>query len=252
MRIDNRNSILITLLMMFTGPALLGQGTSIDSTFVERSLGNAIAMYTVSIRDQALLFNGVEYKALPEPYEGFPFFGSEYVEAGSILYDGELYKNIPLQYDLVKDELIIEHYDQKGYVSMIKPHQTKISSFQLLDHTFVRIVGDSTAGVLREGFYDVLYDGGIKVLAKRKKNVSEDISLGQLTVSFIEKNSYYIEKDGKYYSVKNKGSMLKVLQDQKKSLSQFASKNKLNFKDNREGAMAKLAAYYDQTREAAR
>jgi len=251
MRIENRISFLLTL-MMLTSPALFGQGASIDSTFVERSLGNAIAMYTVSIRDQALLFNGVESKALPEPYEGFPFFGSEYVEPGSILYDGELYKNIPLQYDLVKDELIIEHYDQKGYVSMIKPHQTKVASFQLLDHTFIRIIGDSTAGVLRDGFYDVLYDGDIKVLAKRKKNVSEDISLSQLTVSFIEKNNYFIAKGGKYYSVKNKGSMIKVLQDQKKSLNQFVSKNKLNFKSNREQAMVKLAAYYDQTLEGAR
>ncbi len=248
MLIKNKITFYFTFLMVFAGSSLFGQMVSSDSTFVERSKGNAIAVYNSAIKDQSLLFNGVEYKGIPEPYDGFPFFNSEYVEEGSIRYDDELYQNIPMQYDLVHDLLIVEHYDQKGYVSMIKPHQSKISSFDLLGHTFINIVRDSTSGVLRDGFYDLLYDGNTKVLAKRKKNKHEDISVQMIKVSFLEKNNYYLVKDGKYYPVKSKGSMLKVLKDQRKPLNQFASKNKviIDFAGNRENAMVQLATYYDQ------
>lgn len=246
-------NLLTSLLLVLWSSFSYAQLASNDSTQVDISRQHAIDLYTKSIRDQSLLFNGVEYKAIPEPYHGFPFFGSEYVEEGSIYYDGELYSNIPIQYDLVHDLLIMEHYDQKGYVSMIEPHQKKVSYFQLLDHTFIRISGDSSIE-MRTGFYDLLYDGTVKVLARRKKNISQIASGGQLDVRFNERNVYYMMKDGKYYSIKNKGSVMKVLNDKRKSLNQYVSKNKsrVDFSTNREGAMVALAAQYDQTQEGER
>jgi hypothetical protein len=216
-----------------------------DSSFVEQSLSHAIASYTTSVRDQSLLFNGVEYKSFPEPYEGHPFFESEYIEEGSITYYGEYYQNVPMQYDLVHDELIIEHYDQKGYVGLVKLHQKKISSFALLDHTFVR-VGSQAGANIRDGFYDLLYDGDVKILSKRKKSIAEDLSQQHLTVSFPIKNSYYLFKENKYYPIRNKGSLLKALKDKRKDLNQFANKNKASFSSNKEYGMIKLAEYYDQ------
>lgn len=245
--------LLATLTLVLRNSFSFGQVASLDSTWIDRSRQNSIALYSGSIRDQSLLFNGVEYKSIPDPYHGFPFFGSEYIEEGSIQYEGELYTNIPIQYDIVNDLLIMEHYDQKGYVSMIKPRQEKISYFQLMGHTFVRISGDSTTD-LRTGYYDLLYDGNVKILAKRKKNISQMASGGQLDVSFFEKNSYYLMKNGKYYSIRNKGSVMKALQDKRKSLNQFVNKNKtkVDFTADREGAMITLATQYDKIQEGER
>jgi hypothetical protein len=245
--------LLATLILVLSTSFSYGQKISNDSTSVDISKQNAIALYTKSIRDQSLLFNGIEYKAIPEPYNGFPYFGTEYIEEGSIYYDGELYSNISIQYDLVHDLLIMEHYDQKGYVSMIEPHQEKVSYFQLLNHTFIRISGDSSSE-MRTGFYDLLYDGKVKVLARRKKNISQIASGGQLDVRFNERNVYYLMKDGKYHSIKNKGSVMKVLNDKRKSLNQYVSKNKskVDFSMDREGAMVALATQYDQIQEGER
>ncbi|HEX5169552.1 MAG TPA: hypothetical protein VFW11_10280 [Cyclobacteriaceae bacterium] len=225
---------------------LQGQHAMSDSTGVDRSMAKAVALYNVSIRDQSLLYNGIEYKPYPEPYDGHPFFESEYVEEGSVLYDGELYEDIPLQYDLITDVLILEHYDQKGYVGMVSPHQHKIKSFRLLDHTFIRVAGDSTGGVLKDGFYDVLHKGTIMILVKRKKLVTEDVNFNQLMVSFPEKNNYYLVREGTYFPVKGKAGMVRVLRDKKRLLNQFVSKNRLDFQNNKEKSMAALAAYYEQ------
>lgn len=217
-----------------------------DSTFVEHSRAEAISFYSNSVRDQSLLFNGVEYKPIPEPYEGHPFFQSEYIEEGAITYYGEVYQNVPMHYDLVHDEVVIEHYDQKGYVGLVKPHQNKITSFVLLDHTFVHLGTQLTGEDIRDGFYDLLYDGNVKILAKRKKTISEDLSQQVLKVSFNEKNNYYLFKDNKYYSIRSKGSLLKVLKDKRKELNQFASKRKADFSLNKELGFVKLAEHYDQ------
>jgi hypothetical protein len=80
MWIKNKITFFFTFSMVFSGSSLLGQVASSDSTFVERSKVNAIAMYNSAIKDQSLLFNGAEYKGIPEPYDGFPFFYSEYIE----------------------------------------------------------------------------------------------------------------------------------------------------------------------------
>ena len=217
-----------------------------DSSFVEYSRAEAISFYSSSVRDQLLLFNGVEYKPIPEPYEGHPFFESEYIEEGSITYYGETYQNVPMHYDLVHDEVVIEHYDQKGYVGLVKPHQNKITSFVLLNHTFIHLGSQSTGEDIRDGYYDLLYDGNVKILAKRKKTISEDLSMQTLKVSFNEKVSYYLFKDNEYHTIKSKGSVLKVLKDKRKELNQFASKRRADFTLNREYSMVKLAEYYDQ------
>lgn len=227
---------------------LSAQHASADSTFVHRSGARAIELYSKSTRDQLLLFNGVEYKPFPEPYEGHPFFESEYVEEGWVFYDGELYDNVALQYDLLDDLLVLEHYDQNGYVAMMKPHQDKIKSFHVLDHTFILIDSDSTHGVLKDGFYDLLYDGSVKVLAKRRKSVVRDYEFSQLIISFPQKNSYYLVNKGRYYPLKNKGAVVKALQGNKKLLNDYARKNQLAFGNNKEKLFVALAAYHDQIR----
>lgn len=224
------------------------QHASADSTFVHRSGARAIKLYYKSTRDQLLLYNGVEYKPFPEPYEGHPFFESEYIEEGSVFYDGELYENVALQYDLLEDLLVLEHYDQKGYVGMMKPHQDRIKSFRVLDHTFVRVAGDSTNGALKDGFFDLLYDGSVKLLAKRKKSVVRDYEYSQLIISFPQKNNYYLVNNGRYYPLKNKGALIKALQGNKKLLNDYARKNQLDFGTNKEKSLVALAAYYDQIR----
>ena len=99
---------------------------------------------------------------------------------------------------------------------------------------------------LRDGFYDLLYDGNVKILAKRRKTISEDLSHQVLKVSFNEKNNYYLFRDNRYYSIKSKGSLLKVLKDKRKELNQFANKRKAEFNLNKELGFVKLAEHYDQ------
>jgi hypothetical protein len=122
----------------------------------------------------------------------------------------------------------------------------KVRYFTLLGHTFVRIVADSTRqGGMRTGFYDQLYDGRVQVLVKRVKLVHEQISSGQVDRDFYERNRYFLRKNGQFYSVNGKGSVLSVFDDRKRELQKFLREQKIRYKRDPESAMVQLARHYD-------
>ncbi|MBC7919685.1 MAG: hypothetical protein H7Z75_01200, partial [Ferruginibacter sp.] len=145
-------------------------------------------------------------------------------------------------YDIVGDELIIQHYNRGFEIQLLRE---KISHFSLPNHTFVRLVPDSTNAALRAGFYDQLYDGKVAVLAKRTKIVEESTTQGTTRKEFVSQDRYFIRKDQAYYPVKSKGSVMNVFKDRKKPLSKYLKEKKIRFREDPEYATVALARYYD-------
>jgi hypothetical protein len=217
-----RSVILLIYLAVLIAPDIFGQPITPDSSLVTHAVVSAASNYDAAMINQLRLYNGVEYNAYPEPYEDFPYFESEYWEEGSICYYGEWYHGVPMQYDLLNDLLVIEHYNQSGYGVVLQLHTDKV----------------------RPGFYDLLYDGESRVLCKKRKDVLERVESGTVSVSFVERTHYYIMKDGAAVPVRNKGTVLKALADKKKALKQFARKEKVFFIDKEE-SIVQLVRYYD-------
>jgi hypothetical protein len=145
-------------------------------------------------------------------------------------------------YDIVKDQVIILDF-QKVY--KINLPADRIQQFSLLGHLFVRLTRDAS-GDIRTGFYDQLYSGKIALFARREKRVMEKYSNIQISKVVISGNSYYIKKDGVYYTIKNKSSLLSVLKNKKKDVQQYWKSNHVKFKKEPEKAMILAVKYYDQ------
>jgi hypothetical protein len=62
---------------------------------------------------------------------------------------------------------------------------------------------------------------------------------------FYERNRYFLRKDGQFYAVKGKGSVLGVFDDRKKELQRFLREQKIRYKRDPESAMVQLARQYD-------
>jgi hypothetical protein len=120
----------------------------------------------------------------------------------------------------------------------------KIERFTMQDQVFVRL-GKEDADKINEGFYEMLYPGLSKVYAKHEKVRQEYITAQQLYARFDEKTKYFILKNGTYFSVQSKSSVLRVFDDRKQDVKRFIAKNSLSFKTNRGKALAQIAAFYD-------
>lgn len=204
----------------------------------------ALALYDSATVESQHLYNGQQYYIYDSKSDEHQFYLSEQWMPGTVVYDGQLFRSVPMLYDIVKDEVAVKYVQSFGNVAL---QSQKVHSFSLADHTFVRLIaGQPEAGGLRTGFYDVLYDGTTKLLARRKKDRLQQITDTRIVIEFPEKDAFYIFKNGEYNPVHSKSSILFLLEDQKKPLKKYTRQHRLSFRENREAAITALASHYDQ------
>ena len=78
---------------------------------------------------------------------------------------------------------------------------------------------------------------------------SKTIKDMKLDDSFDQSVKYYIRKEGVYYTVRSKGSVLKVLKSKKKELARYIKRRKLDFKHAPEEAIVAVVRQYEQLNE---
>ena len=204
----------------------------------------ALALYDSATIESQHLYNGPQYFVYDSPAEEHQFFLSEEWKIGSVFYDGQLFREVPLLYDIVKDQLVARYKQGFGNVAL---QNQKVGYFTLPDHRFVRVEADTgRVEGLRTGFYDQLYDGKVKVVAHRAKERQQDLTERKVIINFPQKDVFYLYRDGKYHPVRTRKSVLSYLEDQKRPLKQYLRQQKLNFRDNREATILGLAAHYDK------
>ena len=214
-----------------------------DTVFRGQAIENLIRFYHQSIGFHAELYNGPQ----PEPYlsftEGDPYFKTSTFSSGTVGYNGLIYREVPILYDLVRDELIIRHPQGDAFSVTME----KVDSFSFSGHYFIKLKIDSTTSPLtKSSFYEKVFAGRIMLLARNRKFIQEQSGTTSFERKIYERNQYYLLKDGKYYPVKNKKSLLAVLKDKRNELQHYIRKNNLEFRDNIKAYMTQVVAYYDQ------
>jgi hypothetical protein len=238
----SRTAGIIAILMLYANPGILAQ--SKDSVLSSLQKKKAISVYYQSLQQQSGLYNGSEYVPYVDMLkEGHPYFDTSKMVNGSVYYDGMSYTNVPMLYDIVRDELIILHFNKVFFLQLIK---SKTESFEILEHSFVHLGRDSTKkeGV-RDGFYDLLYNGKIKLYAKREKVIQETIPNMTIERKIYSKNRYFIFKKDHYTEVYGKKSLLNFFDDKKTMLKQSLKKQKIKFRKQRERAITAIVEQYD-------
>lgn len=238
-------------ILVFTVSALLIHSLVIaqpglpDTLHVKAATDHAKDIYYQSGKDHSNLYNGKEYIAFKKnmPEVGTLFFHSDDWEEGHVFYDGELYEGVSMRLDLLREKVLVEHKGH-GEIELISE---KIKYFGIAGHTFLGSANNNDTKSLSLGFYDLIYDGTTKVFVRRLKVAEERIETQvSMILTFKEKNTISILKNGKFYEVGNKSSALKIFGDQKSSLKKFLSKNNIRYRANREEALMKMAGQYDQ------
>lgn len=235
---------LVLMLTMLVNSDSKSQGLGLDTSSLP-AYKNAVTFYNKTLKEELHLFNGKEDKGYAYQFtEGTPYFLTNKWSKGSLNYNGEIYEDVSLLYDAARDELVYLYFDNASAIRLIKD---KVSGFSVMGHHFIHITPDSLhSSSIAPGFYDELYNGNNKLIAKRTKNIQTNIRQSGAEMKVFYKDHYYLRKSDKYYPVNNKRSFLSNLSDKKKELQQYIRQNRLNFKKDIENAMTKTLAYYDQ------
>ena len=200
-------------------------------------------LYNKTIDGSAYLYTGAEYVIQSYPKIGSPFFLSDSMENGSIRYAGQLYKNIPLQWDVLQNYVLTRSLN--GYSKIILQNNL-IDSFTIGDHTIIKLKENKAANLYNSDFYDVLFSGTIQVFARRSKQTSNTIKDERIIYHFNNKDKFYIQKNGIFYRVSNKREVMRVLAAQASAVNRAVRKQGLNWRKNFETSLITAAQQYDQ------
>jgi hypothetical protein len=202
---------------------------------------NVLEYFQKEIGENAHLYTGKEYTSYSNGIKGFAFFITDQMQSGDIFYDGTLYSNIPLLFDIVRQEVVINRYNQEARIKLLNE---KLKYFTFSGHRFENIalsVGKDEA--LGNDIYDVVFNSKANVFVKRVKRIKNPIKAEDPPI-FVEEDVYYIRNGNNLYAVDSRNSLIEAMSDKKDLVKNYIKKNKLRFKKNIENDLITVAAYY--------
>lgn len=235
-----KHAVLVLCFAAFFTPGKAQNPANISTTLPV--IVKAGDVYNPFIEKQSRLYNGIEHQGYSFKIKGHAYFIQKELTTGTIVYDGLEFANVPMIYDLLKDQVVIQHNNSFSKLGLVSQ---KVKEFTLLNHHYIRITVDSTSNTpLITGFYDEVYKGNLNVLIKRTKWIEETVK-DELEREFISLDLFFIQKGGVYYPVRSYKGLMALLKDRSKEVKQYLRKNRIKYRKGRENAIVKAVVYYD-------
>ncbi|MDO6430743.1 hypothetical protein Q4E93_09095 [Flavitalea sp. BT771] len=214
-----------------------------DSTVTRLAFEKAVQHYHASMAPEPGLYRGSEYVVYAQNLkEGHPYFDKDHMRNGSLLYNGILYRDVPLAYDLVKG-LVVTYAPMNAFKIILI--NELIDSFTIENHIFIRLKDSLDPSVPRPGYYEQIYKGRVCIMKKEKKSILEQAGNTSVEKIIDHSVSYYLVKGNTWYPVNNKRSLLHTLGDRNKEARKFMRRNDLDMTGDKENTLLKIAAWYD-------
>ena len=213
----------------------------LDSTGMQAALFSGKVQLPVTPRTESLYLRERGFKEMDDwGYEITPKVlpPQESYAPGTLRYNGITYPGVWMRLDLYRDQLdVLTPNKLNGIV--LDPLLVGWADFH--GYRSIYIPANSPEYRLPEGFYQLLFSGGHQVLKK------ETYGFNQTEQAFVNRKiRYYIEKDGRYHSVKGrKGAILRVLREHRRELDRYIRQNNIDIKQNTEQAIVTLVARYE-------
>ncbi|MFL5773303.1 MAG: hypothetical protein ACJ75F_09105, partial [Flavisolibacter sp.] len=197
-------------------------------------------LYDSARNQQAAIYNGVQHMGYGNLEKGTAYFLTPDWSNGNVIYDGMFYRNIPLHYDILADELIVESPNGFGII-LFSP---RVEYFTIEGHRFINVADPQVT--LSPGFYDVLLQGAMTILVRRHKRINETITGTESEREYIEADDYYLMMDGRFHSIRNEEDIMQYTGNMKKEIKKILKKNHVHFKKEMEQAIKLVAGTYNQ------
>src|SRR3954454_4646455 len=110
--------LLILLCLVFVKTAGAQELTG-DSLTNSLSDVYPVKLYFNALGENAHIYTGYEYFTPDRNVKGSPYYLSDSPWPSDLIYDDAYYRNIPILYDVVKDEVVINRLGQNFKISLV-------------------------------------------------------------------------------------------------------------------------------------
>ncbi len=214
----------------------------VDSSFVDASRQHALEQYDTYFENQSRLYNGSQYREPVQTNDTHPFFPHDDWQRADIEYDGLVFKDVDVLYDVHTDKLVIEYFNG----NMVELIRDKVKGFTIGSRVYRNFGVDRDPTLPWAGFYEVLLDGEFQCLARRSKEAVQSIEDMTVEITYRDKTAYFVRRDGVYYPVRSKRSLLKLFIDEKSALRHYIKRDRISFKRDPDTALVKVVKRYKE------
>jgi hypothetical protein len=155
------------------------------------------------------------------------------------------YKNVDLKYNLFKDELFFKNPKDGEMLGFVLP----VTGFSLTLQDKIEIYRNGFPEIdnfNRKSYYQVLFDGGIKLLFKNHRTMQEVKPYNSPTTEkkFIDNAIYYVFRDNVMTKFKpSKKDFLEMFKSKSAEIADFIKNEKIDFKKHDD--LTKVFVFYN-------
>ncbi len=241
-----KKSIFIAIIIFVFAKVSYSQDSEADKLKTANELNKyAESVYGVDDR----LINGEFYQNLKIVVKGHPNFLTNNWSDGPLFVKGVTYKDVRIKYNLELDKVILLAQFSSGNVMQLALNNNSVDSLFVNNHFFIN---SALIPFDLKGFYEPIYKGNIKAYIKHKKDFLQKTSTGTAgkilnTGSYRKPTStLYIHINNDFIKVSNKKALISLFEENKKELSKFIQKNKINLRNANNSQLINLLKYCDE------
>jgi hypothetical protein len=206
--------IVFPVILLLFSHLLRAQGKTDGSLYTY--FDNAVGLTNLGINNGTIHLN--PYK----PYDrSHRYHVSENYFPGSVFYDGQLYPNENLRYDIFKDVLVVKVSGQNNSTGInLIPEKTKY--FTLNNKIFANLTYAQKTPEFVKGFYEEYSaDTPVTLYTKYHKDRIEVLTIEGLQYKYEFTSDYIFRYKGNFYKIKNADSFSDVFPANEKSIKDY-------------------------------
>lgn len=173
---------------------------------------------------------------------GHPYFGEFSWQSGFISNDRVNISYHAIRYDLLSDDLLIQHFSISGS-HIIIVNRNIVKTFNLGDHKFYLL--ESQQGTdfnFEPGYYESVYWSDTEIWIKWEKFFSEGSSGSG---EYKQTRNVFIKKGNHFYKITNRKSLLHALQDREDDIKAYINQHDISVSRAGIDQLISLVRYYD-------
>ncbi|MBL0735826.1 hypothetical protein JI750_02935 [Flavobacterium sp. GN10] len=178
-------------------------------------------------KDNLNINNGIVHSEPFRPIAGKNRYYAEEFNIGDISFEGQIYSNVNLKYDILTDQVV---YKQTGSSENLPINliSEKVDYFFIKNKKFVNIKPDSNKAIaITKGFYEESYAGdNVSLYIKHYKEKVKVFQSDGVYYNFIYKINYFLKYNSHFYKVESEKDFKKIFPDYKKDISNFYNTDK--------------------------
>lgn len=205
------------LLLFSTGPSL----TDTDSL---SGSGEVISAQQEDPYAVNFILNGRVWRNLHTRVRGHQFYLTDDYLKADINFNGRLFKDQKVKYDILNDELILS-IDSHPVIIMNKEMVENFTLHYFSQDLYFFNAGTDTTSLLK-GYINVLYDGPTALYVKQSKMIQPLAVEGRFD-EFYEERKIFIKKDGEIIPVNTRRSLFESLSEREQELKSFIKRSKI-------------------------